>query len=57
MVQTIRPYGFISEHYVKNIIEKDGRYFIVQPLGTKIETTQEEYEKWNHLERTANGTK
>lgn len=55
MVQTIKPYGFISEHYVRDIIEINGRYFIVQPFGTKIETTKEEYEKWHRLGRNTNG--
>ena len=47
MVETRKPYGFIATAYVKDIIQIKDKYYIVERSGHKIETTKEEYEKWN----------
>lgn len=51
MIETTRPYGFISDSYVYKIIKNERGYFIVTKSGVKIETTKQEYERWQ-AERT-----
>lgn len=45
MVTLIRPHGAIGESLIKSISKVDGKYYVYDRVGNKMETTLADYEK------------
>ena len=45
MVGIRKPYGAIAESLLADAFELKGKYYIIDVVGNKFETTKEEYEK------------
>lgn len=49
MIRIRKPYGAISEYLLMDVCEKKGKYFVVDNIFNRYETTKEEYERCKEL--------
>ena len=48
LIKHIKPYGYIHWSYIWKVIERFGRYYIIDQYGSRLEIEESTYKELKH---------